>query len=82
MYVPPTGYFKWYTFETDDLAERTIPGTGAPLVYTPNDKLYVSDRGLLTNELEGAAHVWTGYVVARVDSDIEGDYLIVTAAVG
>jgi len=82
MYVPPTGYFRWYTFETEDLAERTTPGTGAPLAYAPNDKMYVSDRGLLTNEQEGPAHAWTGYVVARVDSDEEGNYLVVTAAVG
>jgi hypothetical protein len=81
MYVPPTGFFKFYVFETEDLTERTTPGTGAPLVYAPNDKLYVSDQGLLTNEQEGAAHPWTGYVVARVDNDEEGDYLIITAAV-
>lgn len=82
MYVPPTGYFRWYTFETEDLAERTTPGTGAPLVYVPNDKLYVSDQGLLTNEQEGVAHAWTGYVVARATSDQEGSFLVVTAAVG
>jgi hypothetical protein len=30
MAIPPTGYFKFYVFETEDLAERTTPGTGAP----------------------------------------------------
>jgi len=82
MYVPPTGYFKWYTYERYDLVERTVPGTGAALAYVPNDKLYVSDRGLLTSEQEQPAHAWTGYVVARVSSDDEGDFLFVTAAVG
>jgi hypothetical protein len=44
--------FKYY--ETDDLAERTTPGTGSPLVYSVNGDLYVSDRGLLTTEAETA----------------------------
>ena len=42
--------FKY--FERNDLAERTNPGTGAPLVYNLNINLYVSNRGLLTSERE------------------------------
>jgi hypothetical protein len=82
MCVPPEGFFKFYVFEVFDLAERTAPGTGAPLIYAPNDKLYVSDRGLITSEQEGPAHTWTGYVVARTGSDIQGNYLIIVAAIG
>jgi len=82
MFVPPTGFHKFYVFETEDLAERTNPGTGAALTYTSGDKLYVSNRGRLTNEQEQPAHPWTGYVVAQVSSDFEGDFLIVVAAVG
>ncbi len=81
MFVPPTGFHKFYVFETEDLAERTTPGTGAALVYTSGDKLYVSNRGRFTNEQEEAAHPWTGYVVAQSSSDVEGNYLICVAAV-
>jgi len=81
MFIPPTGFHKFYVFETEDLAERTTPGTGAALTYTPGDKLYVSNRGRLTSEQEQPAHPWTGFVAARYDSDIEGNYLIVVAAV-
>ena len=82
MFVPPTGFHKFYVFETDNLAERTTPGSGAALTYTPGDKLYVSNRGRFTSEQESGSHVWTGYVVARSDNDVEGSFLIVVAAVG
>ena len=42
--------FKYY--ETNNLAERTVPGSGAPLVYYLNANLYVSSNGLLTSEAE------------------------------
>jgi hypothetical protein len=77
--MPPSGYHKFYVFETDDLAERTTPGTGAALTYSPGDPLYVSNRGRLTNEKESGSHIFTGFLVARADDDEEGDYLIVSA---
>lgn len=82
MFIPPTGYHRQSVYETENLAERTTPGSGAALTYTPGDKLYVSDRGRLTNEMESGSHIWTGYVVARTGSDFEGDYLLTVAAVG
>ena len=82
MVVPPTGFHKFYVFETEDLAERTNPGTGAALVYTSGEVLYVSNRGRLTNEKETLSSEWTGFVVAKAGNDIEGDYLIVVAAMG
>ena len=82
MFIPPTGYHRFYVFETEDLAERTIPGSGAALTYSPGDKLYVSNRGRLTSEQETVGHTWTGYVVARYATDeVEGDYIIAVAAV-
>jgi len=82
MFVPPTGFHKFYVFETENLAERTVPGSGAALVYAAGDALYVSNRGRLTNEQESVSHGWTGFVVARYDSDIEGNYIICVAAMG
>jgi len=81
MGIPPTGFYKFYVFETENLAERTTPGTGAALTYAAGDKLYVSSRGRLTSEQEQVAHPWTAYVVARFDTDEEGDYIIAVAAV-
>ena len=81
MFVPPTGYHKVYVFETDNLLERTTPGSGAALSYVTGEKVFVSDRGRFTNEQESGSHPWTGYVVARFASDLEGDYLIVVAAI-
>jgi len=81
MCLANEGMFRIYVFEVDDLAERTNPGTGAPLVYLPNDKLYVSDRGLLTSEQEGVGHVWTGYLVVRTGTDMEGNYLIIACGI-
>lgn len=81
MFIPPTGFHKFYVFETNDLAERTVSGSGAALTYTAGDKLYVSNRGRLTSEQESGSHVWTGFVVARYGNDVEGNYLIVVAAV-
>jgi hypothetical protein len=80
LVIPPTGYHKFYVFETEDLAERTTPGTGAPLTYQSGDKLYVSNQGLLTSELESVSHVWTGYVVGNTGNDREGDFLYAVAA--
>jgi hypothetical protein len=74
------GMFKTYVFEKDNLAERTIPGSGSPLVYLPGDTLYVSSRGLLTNEKESPSHVFLGYAVYRFDSDQEGDFVIFATA--
>ncbi len=82
MAIPPTGYWKFYLFETDNLAERTTPGSGAPLAYSPGTKLFVSDRGRLTSQMESGSHLWTGYIVARFDNDLEGDYIIAVAAIG
>lgn len=82
MCIPNEGTFKVYVFETLNLAERTNPGTGAPLTYPPGAKLYVSDRGLFTSEKEGALHPWTGWVAVRYASDVEGQYIIFTEAVG
>jgi hypothetical protein len=81
MCLPNEGIFKIYVFEVVDLAERTVPGTGAPLVYAPGAKLYVSDRGLFTSEKEGALHPWVGWVVARYASDVEGRYIVIAEAV-
>lgn len=80
LVIPPTGYHKFYVFETEDLAERTTPGTGASLTYTSGDMLYVSNRGLLTSEKESSLHPWTGYVVGNSGTDIEGDFLYAVAA--
>lgn len=82
MFVPPTGFHKFYVFETENLAERTVPGTGAALTYASGDALYVSNRGRLTNEQESGSHSWTGFVVARYSSDVEGNYIICVAAMG
>jgi len=82
MFVPPTGFHKFYVFEVNDLAERTTPGTGAALTYTPGDKLYVSNRGRLTSEQESVSHSWTGFCVAKYDNDFEGNYIIAVAAIG
>jgi hypothetical protein len=81
MYLPPSGFFKFYVFETQDKALRS-GGAGSTLTYTPGDKLYVSENGLLTSEKETASHIWTGYVVARYDTDEEGTYIICCAAMG
>jgi len=82
MFVPPTGFHKFYVFEVSNLAERTTPGAGAALTYTPGGKLYVSNRGRLTSEKESVGHYWTGYVCAKYGNDMEGNYLIVVAAMG
>lgn len=82
MFVPPTGFHKFYVFEVNNLAERTTPGSGAALTYTSGDKLYVSNRGRLTSEQESGAHGWTGFVCAKYGNDLEGNYLIVVAAMG
>jgi hypothetical protein len=81
MAIPPTGYHKFYVFETEDLAERTTPGSGAALVYNSGDKLYVSNRGRLTSEQESAANIWSGYVVANSGNDFEGDFIYAVAAI-
>jgi len=79
MYVPPTGFFKFYVFETETKAKRHT-GVGADLTYTPGDPLYVSENGLLTSEKETVSHIWSGYVVARYGSDFEGNFIIAAAA--
>ena len=83
MFIPPTGYHRFFVFETVDLAERTVPGSGFALTYTSGEKLYVSNRGRLTSEKETIAHTWTGYVIARfAASEFEGNYILAVAAVG
>jgi len=77
--VPPTGYYKFYVFEVNDKTERNNPGSGSALVYTPNDLLYVSENGLLTNEQETGSHIFTGYAVARRGTDEEGNYIFAIA---
>jgi hypothetical protein len=73
LYIAPSGYHRFYVFETDDSG-------GAPLTYTPGDLLYVSSNGLLTVEQETPSHTWTGYVVAQFSSDEEGDFIVAVAA--
>ena len=81
MVIPPTGYHQFFVFETEDLAERTTPGTGAALTYVSGDKLYVSNRGRLTSERESLLHPWTGYVVGNFGNDIDqGDFIYAVAA--
>lgn len=81
MVVPPTGYHQFYVFETEDLTERTTPGAGADLTYSPGDKLYVSNRGRLTSEKETVSSVWTGYVVGGTGTNPdEGDFIYAVAA--
>ena len=82
MFVPPTGFHKFYVFEVNNLAERTTPGTGAALTYTSGNPLYVSSRGRLTNEQESVSHPWTGFCCAKYGNDIEGNYIIAVAAMG
>lgn len=80
MFIPPTGYHRHLVFEVNNLAERTVPGSGAALTYSSGDKLYVSNRGRLTSEQETVGHTWTGYVVARYGTSIEGNYIVAVAA--
>jgi hypothetical protein len=82
MVVAATGTWRIYVFETEDLAERTNPGTGAPLVYLPNQRLYVSNRGYFTNEKEGVNHGWVEYIVVRTGQDQEGSFLIISEGKG
>ena len=81
LYVPPTGYHKFYVFETQNKAERAVAGSGAALTYTPGDLLYVSENGLITSQKETVSHTFTGYVVARFGTHSElGDFIIMVAA--
>lgn len=80
LVIPPTGYHKFYVFEVNNLAERTTPGSGAALTYASGDKLYVSNRGLLTTEKESLSHPWTGYVVGNFGNDFEGNFIYAVAA--
>jgi len=73
MALPNEGFYRVYTFE------KTWSGGG--LTYQSGDKLYVSSAGYFTKHQENASHPWTGYVVANVGSDIEGDYIIVVEAI-
>lgn len=78
--APAEGLFKFYVYETVNLAERTTPGSGASLTYIPGSKLYVSNRGRLTSEQETLGNIWSGYVVVVASSDVEGSYVIITQA--
>jgi hypothetical protein len=77
MFFGLNGMNLFYTFETLNLAERTTPGTGAPLVYVPGSKLYVSNNGYLTSEQETVGNLWTGYAVFRTGTDQFGKFLII-----
>jgi len=77
MILVGNGLYKFYIFETNNKAERNVPGTGSALTYVPGDALYVSENGLLTNEKETASHSSISMVVCRSDSDDEGSYLII-----
>ena len=77
MAISNEGVFKFYIFEVNNLAERTSPGSGAPLVYTAGNPLYVSSNGLLTSEQESVSHKTCGYVVLTSSSDIGGNFLII-----
>jgi hypothetical protein len=46
------GKYKFFVYESENAAKRADPAAGADLTYVLNDRLYVSDRGLLTNEQE------------------------------
>jgi hypothetical protein len=72
LVVPPSGVHRIYVFETT--------GGGGSLTYQCGDKLYVSSNGYFTKFQENIAHVWTGYVVLKVGSDIEGDYIVIISA--
>lgn len=72
------GMYKIYCYETLNKLERNAPGTGAALVYQPGDFLYVSENGLFTKEQETVNHGYSGYGVYQVNSDEEGDFLIVS----
>lgn len=61
--------FKYY--ETLDLAERTVPGSGSTLVYVMNQDLYVSSNGLLTNEDETGTARTVGVLIG-LPSDNNG----------
>ena len=63
------GQFFFRVFETVDLAERTVPGSGAPLVYALNELLYVSSNGLLTSEQEGGVARRVGYCTGTPDQN-------------
>ena len=77
--ISPTGMHKFYMYEILSYSARHGGGGGA-LTYAPNDLVYVSENGLVTNEQEQVNSVWTGYVVASTDEDQEGNFLILTAA--
>jgi hypothetical protein len=70
------GVAKWYVFETEDLAERTTPGTGSALTYPCGTPLYVSNRGRLTSENENSNHTWTSFVVVQYGSDSQGNFVV------
>ena len=75
------GVTKWYVFETEDLAERTTPGTGTTLAYACGAPLYVSDRGRLTSEKEQLNSTWTSFVVVKYGNDFPGNYVIGAQAI-
>jgi len=70
--IGSTGIFKTYVYE------RTDSGSVA-LTYAAADILYVSDNAIWTKETFGTGH-FSGYQVANVGTDEEGDYLVITNA--
>ncbi len=66
------GQFLFKYYETVNKAERDNPGTGAPLTYTLNSNLWVSDRGLLTSEKESGILSRAVGLCAALPEDNEG----------
>ena len=74
------GQFLFKYYEKFNLAERTVPGSGAPLAYHLNDDIWVSDNGLLTSEKEYPNSRSIGHIVAEpADND---DYVGVEVLIG
>lgn len=80
MIIAATGTWRVYVFE---ITAIVTPFPGAPLIYMPGDKLFVSSRGYFTKECEDPlTHGWPEYTVARTGRDNLGDWILVTEAKG
>jgi hypothetical protein len=80
LQILDNGAYKFYVFETLPKAVRH-GGPGVPLVYAVGDPIYVSENGLTTKEQEDGSHPDVGFIVARVGSDVEGDFILICSAV-
>ena len=72
MVIASTGIFKTYIFEKTSSAN-------VPLTYIPTDLLFVSDNGFWTKETFSSG-LYSGYQVANIGNDEEGDFLIISNA--